>query len=79
MNTDGLQGFEAFRAFNKQKIKYVHKDQLDFYGAASRKESSDHFRLCYRFKEKTVKALAELLHDEVGPKAKINNAFSTEQ
>ena len=79
MNADCLDSFEAFRAFNNHKIKYVHKDQIDFYGAASDNESSDHFRLRYRFKEKTVKALAELLHDEVGPKLKTNHAFTAEQ
>ena len=57
----------------------MHKDQLDFYGAASENESSDHFRLCYWFKEKTVKALAELLRDEIWPRSKTNNAFSAEQ
>ena len=79
MNANCLEGFEACRAFNNHKIKYVHKDQLDFYGATSQNESSEHFRLRYRFKEKTVKALAELLHDEIGPKSKTNNAFTAEQ
>ena len=79
MNADCLECFEAFRSFNNHKIKYVHNDQLDFYGAASENESSDHFRPHYRFKEKTVKALAELLRDEIGPRSKTNNAFSAEQ
>ena len=79
MNADGIDGFDAFRAFNYRKIKYVHRDQLDCYGAEDMNDSSDHFRLRYRFREKSVKALAELLRDEIGPKSKTNNAFSAEQ
>ena len=57
----------------------MHKDQLAYYGSAEDNESSDHFRQRYRFKEKTVRALSELFCDEIGPKAKTNNAFSAEQ
>ena len=66
-------------ALNNQRIKYVHKDQLAFYGAEEENESSQHFRSCYRFKERTVKTLSELFRDEIGPKSKSNNAFSAEQ
>ena len=79
MNTDCLEGFDVFRGFNYQRIKYVHRDQLDCYGAEEENESSNHFRLRYRFKEKTVKALAELFRDEIGPKKRTNNAFTAEQ
>ena len=79
MNTDGFEGFEAFRGFNYQRIKYVHRDQLACYGAEDENESSDYFRLRYRFKERTVKAMSDFFHDEIGPKAKTNNAFSAEQ
>ena len=79
MNADGIEGFDAFRGFNSQKIKYVHRDQLACYGAEEENESSHHFRSRYRFKEASVKALSELFRDEIGPKAKTNNAFTAEQ
>ena len=79
MNADCLEGFDAFRGFNYQRIKYVHKDQLDYYGSSEERESSDHFRLRYRFKEKTVKTLSELFRNEIGPKCRTNNAFTAEQ
>ena len=79
MNTDGIEGFEAFRDFNHQKIHYVHRDQLACYGAEDENETSEHFRLRYRFKEKSVRTLAELFRDEIGPKAKTNKAFSAKQ
>ena len=79
MNADCLEGFDAFRSFNYRKIKYEHRDQLDCYGAEDDEDSSDHFRLHYRFKQKTVKALVELFRDEIGPKSKTNKAFTAEQ
>ena len=79
MNADCFEGFEAFRGFNVHKIKYIHKDQLEYYGGGTGNEPSDHFRQRYRFREKTVKALAELFRDEVGPRSKTNHAFTAEQ
>ena len=79
MNADGLEGFDAFRGFNLYKIQYHHRDQIACYGTEEVNESSEHFRQHYRFREKTVKALAELFRDEIGPKVKTNNAFTAEQ
>ena len=79
MNADGLEGFDGLRGFNYNKIRYEHREQLLCYGAEDPDESSDNFRQRYRFREKTVRCLAELLRDEIGPKAKTNNAFSAEQ
>ena len=79
MNADCIEGFEVFRCFNIQKIRYVHRDQLACYEAEQDNESSYHFTSRYRFKERTVKTLSELFRDEIGPKAKTNNAFSAEQ
>ena len=79
MNAYGIEGFDAFRGLNTHTMKYVHRDQLACYGAEDENDSSYHFTSWYRFREKTVKTLAELFRDEIGPKLKTNNAFTAEQ
>ena len=66
---------------NRRKGGYEHKNQLDFYSYTGGQddEASAQFRKCYRYTEKSVKALVALLGNELVPKATTNHAFNATQ
>ena len=69
-----------FRQNRQRKGGYEHKNQLQFYSYTDgNEEASAQFRKCYRYTEKSVKALVALLGNELVPKATTNNAFTATQ
>ena len=83
MNTIQLTDFgiiPIFRIPRRRKGGYEHKNQFDFYSlVGAEDEASEGFRKRYRFTENSVKAIANLLGDEIEPKAMTNNAFTAYQ
>ena len=56
-----------------------YMDDSDTEGNYTEMSGSKQFRKCYRFREKTGKALCLLLGNEIKPKATTNNAFNEMQ
>ena len=67
----GILGRQPIRKW----IGFVHKDQLTYYGHPDENESCDQYCRRYRFREQTIKELANKLDAEIAPKAETNNAF----
>ena len=74
---DNLLG--VYRRPIRKRLGFVHKNQLEFYGHEDPEQSCEQFRKRYRFHEQSVKALSNMLADEIGPKSLANNAVTTEQ
>ena len=69
-----------FRLNRCRKGGYEHKNQMEFYSYhGGEEEASSQFRKCYRYTEKSVKALVALLGNELVPKATTNHAFTATQ
>ena len=78
-NLNGINLLGMQRIPRKRADNYVHKDQLEFWSYEGQEdEECAEFRR-FRFRKDTVKVLAHLLDEDIGPKCESSTAFSSEQ
>ena len=75
VDLNGLNILGFYREPKRRRASYEHRDQLTFF----LEEDNPQFKLKYRFRKETVRSLANAFHEEIGPEAATNHAFTTEQ
>ena len=64
----------------RKRDNYVHKDQLKFWSYEGKEdEECAEFRRRFRLRKDTVKVLAHLFDEEIGPQCESSTVFTSEQ